>query len=183
VICSKALSSTSGSRANVSNFRAAQSGHLYFTLKDAHATDPLHLFPRSGARAEIPAPKDGLHVTVSGLDQRLRLYAASIKFTSPNIEPVGLGALQLAFEQLKKRLQKKEGLFDESRKKKHTARLAALYRPSVTSYLLTGALPSATFSSRSESPFFPNAHVRTVSGEKYQGRRSTLRRKRSLAAL
>jgi exodeoxyribonuclease VII large subunit len=98
----------------VSNCHAAQSGHLYFTLKDARAQIRCVCF-RDQVRALKFRPEDGLHVTVRGgigvYDVRgeYQIYVTSI-------EPVGLGALQLAFEQLKKRLQE-EGLFDESRKK------------------------------------------------------------------
>ena len=98
----------------VSNFRAAQSGHLYFTLKDAHAQIRCICF-RDQARGLKFRPEDGLHVTVRG---SISVYdvRGEYQIYVTNIEPVGLGALQLAFEQLKKRLQE-EGLFDESRKK------------------------------------------------------------------
>lgn len=98
----------------VSNCHAAQSGHLYFTLKDARAQIRCVCF-RDQVRGLKFRPEDGLHVTVRGgvsvYDVRgeYQIYVTSI-------EPVGLGALQLAFEQLKKRLQD-EGLFDEARKK------------------------------------------------------------------
>src|SRR5580693_289467 len=98
----------------VSNFRAAQSGHLYFTLKDAHAQIRCICF-RDQARGLKFRPEDGLHVTVRG---SISVYdvRGEYQIYVTNIEPVGLGALQLAFEQLKKRLQE-EGLFDEARKK------------------------------------------------------------------
>jgi exodeoxyribonuclease VII large subunit len=98
----------------VSNFRPAQSGHLYFTLKDSRAQIRCVCF-RDNVRLLKFRPEDGLHITVRGsvsvYDQRgeYQVYVT-------NIEPVGLGALQLAFEQLKKKLAA-EGLFDESRKK------------------------------------------------------------------
>ena len=98
----------------VSNFRPAQSGHLYFTLKDSKAQIRCVCF-RDQVRGLRFKPEDGLHVTVRGsisvydLRGEYQIYVA-------HIEPVGLGALQLAFEQLKKRLEA-EGLFDESRKK------------------------------------------------------------------
>src|ERR1700693_1156330 len=98
----------------ISNCRAAQSGHIYFTLKDARAQIRCVCF-RDQARLLKFRPEDGLHVTVRGslgvYEQRgeYQIYVGTI-------EPVGFGALQLAFEQLKARLQA-EGLFDESRKK------------------------------------------------------------------
>jgi len=98
----------------VSNCRPAQSGHLYFTLKDAGAQIRCVCF-RDQARTLKFRPQDGLHVTVRG---SLGVYEPRGEYQVyvSNIEPVGAGALQLAFEQLKKKLQE-EGLFDESRKK------------------------------------------------------------------
>jgi exodeoxyribonuclease VII large subunit len=98
----------------ISNCRAAQSGHLYFTLKDARAQIRCVCF-RDQARVLKFRPEDGLHVTVRGAlgvyEQRgeYQIYVSTI-------EPVGFGALQLAFEQMKQRLAA-EGLFDEARKK------------------------------------------------------------------
>lgn len=98
----------------VSNYHAAQSGHLYFTLKDARSQIRCVCF-RDQVRGLKFRPEDGLHVTVRG---GLGVYEprGEYQIYVTNIEPVGLGALQLAFEQLKKRLAE-EGLFDESRKK------------------------------------------------------------------
>jgi exodeoxyribonuclease VII large subunit len=98
----------------VSNFRAAQSGHLYFTLKDARSQIRCVCF-RDQVRGLKFRPEDGLQVTVRG---SLGVYEprGEYQIYVSHIEPVGLGALQLAFEQLKKRLEK-EGLFDEERKK------------------------------------------------------------------
>ena len=98
----------------VSNFRAAQSGHLYFTLKDARAQIRCVCF-RDQVRGLKFRPEDGLHVTVRGSVSVYDVRGEYQIYVS-HIEPVGLGALQLAFEQLKKRLQE-EGLFAESRKK------------------------------------------------------------------
>src|SRR5579862_5169346 len=98
----------------VSNAHAAQSGHLYFTLKDARAQIRCVCFRTQLARLKF-RPEDGLHVTVRGsvsvYEQR-----GEYQFYVEHVEPVGLGALQLAFEQLKKRLDA-EGLFDPERKK------------------------------------------------------------------
>jgi exodeoxyribonuclease VII large subunit len=98
----------------VSNFRPAQSGHLYFTLKDARAQIRCVCF-RDQARSLKFRPEDGLQVTVRG---SIGVYEPRGEYQVyvSHIEPVGAGALQLAFEQLKKKLQA-EGLFDESRKK------------------------------------------------------------------
>jgi exodeoxyribonuclease VII large subunit len=98
----------------VSNYHSAQSGHLYFTLKDARSQIRCVCF-RDQARNLKFRPEDGLHVTVRG---SLGVYEARGEYQIyvSYIEPVGLGALQLAFEQLKKKLEA-EGLFDEARKK------------------------------------------------------------------
>ena len=98
----------------VSNYHAASSGHFYFTLKDARAQIRCACF-RDQARAIKFRPEDGLHITIRG---SLGVYEArgDYQLYVSYIEPVGLGALQLAFEQLKKKLQD-EGLFDESTKK------------------------------------------------------------------
>ena len=98
----------------VSNCHAAQSGHLYFTLKDARSQIRCVCF-RDQARGLKFRPEDGLHVTVRG---SLGVYEPRGEYQVyvSYIEPVGAGALQVAFEQLKKRLQE-EGLFDEARKK------------------------------------------------------------------
>src|ERR1700732_2013337 len=98
----------------VSNFRPAQSGHLYFTLKDARAQVRCVCFRDQACRLKFH-PEDGLQVTVRG---SISVYEprGEYQIYVTNIEPVGLGALQLAFEQLKKKLSE-EGLFDEARKK------------------------------------------------------------------
>src|ERR1700734_265355 len=98
----------------VSNYRPAQSGHLYFTLKDAQSQIRCVCF-RDQVRGLKFRPEDGLHVTVRGA---LSVYEprGEYQIYVSHIEPVGAGALQLAFEQLKKRLAD-ERLFDEERKK------------------------------------------------------------------
>jgi exodeoxyribonuclease VII large subunit len=98
----------------VSNYRPAQSGHLYFTLKDARSQIRCVCF-RDQARMLKFRPEDGLHVTVRG---SLGVYEPRGEYQVyvTLIEPVGAGALQVAFEQLKKKLQD-EGLFDAVRKK------------------------------------------------------------------
>src|SRR5579862_2662690 len=98
----------------VSNFRPSQVGHLYFTLKDSAAQIRCVCF-RDQARTLKFRPEDGLHITLRG---SLGVYEVRGEYQVyvAHIEPVGLGALQLAFEQLKKKLQE-EGLFDEARKR------------------------------------------------------------------
>ena len=98
----------------ISNFRAAQSGHLYFTLKDEKSQIRCVCF-RDQVRGLRFQPEGGLKVTVRG---GVSVYEARGEYQIyvSHIEPVGLGALQLAFEQLKKRLEE-EGLFDAERKK------------------------------------------------------------------
>lgn len=98
----------------ISNCKEAQSGHFYFTLKDARAQVRCVSF-RSQLRLLKFRPEDGLHVTVRGSISVYELRG-DYQIYVEHIEPVGLGALQLAFEQLKKRLEA-EGLFDVSRKK------------------------------------------------------------------
>jgi exodeoxyribonuclease VII large subunit len=98
----------------ISNFRPAPSGHVYFTLKDADAQLPTVLFRRQAMLLRF-RPEDGLHVLVRG---RVSVYEqrGQLQLVAETMEPVGAGSLQLAFEQLKQRL-KTEGLFDTERKK------------------------------------------------------------------
>jgi exodeoxyribonuclease VII large subunit len=98
----------------VSNFRAAGSGHLYFTLKDATAQIRAVCF-RNQARYLKFKPQDGISLIVRG---HLSVYEARGEYQLyvEYLEPAGLGALQLAFEQLKQKLAA-EGLFDLARKK------------------------------------------------------------------
>lgn len=98
----------------ISNFRPAPSGHVYFTLKDADAQLPVVLFRRQAMLLRF-RPEDGLHVLVRG---RVSVYEqrGQMQLVAETMEPVGAGSLQLAFEQLKARL-KAEGLFDADRKK------------------------------------------------------------------
>src|SRR5712692_4023632 len=98
----------------ISNCHLSQTGHLYFTLKDARSQVRCVCF-RDQLRVLKFRPDDGLHVTVRG---SLNVYVprGEYQIYVELVEPVGLGALQLAFEQLKKRLQA-EGLFDAAKKK------------------------------------------------------------------
>jgi exodeoxyribonuclease VII large subunit len=98
----------------ISNARLAPSGHYYFVLKDRDAQLRCVCF-RQEARYLKVKPQDGLAVTARG---RISVYPARGEYQMyvEALEPQGYGALQLAFEQLKKKLAA-EGLFDESRKR------------------------------------------------------------------
>jgi exodeoxyribonuclease VII large subunit len=98
----------------ISNFRAPDSGHLYFTLKDGDSQIRVVMF-RSSARLLRFRPDDGLQVVVRG---RVTIYEdrGELQISAEYIEPKGAGSLQLAFEQLKAKLEA-EGLFAAERKK------------------------------------------------------------------
>ena len=98
----------------ISNCRVWNTGHVYFTLKDDTAQIRAVMF-RTAVRYLRFEPEDGLHVIARG---RLSVYEpkGEYQLVCEHIEPHGLGALQLAFEQLKKKLQA-EGLFDAARKR------------------------------------------------------------------
>ena len=98
----------------ISNFKHHTSGHMYFTLKDERGQLRAVMF-RGSNRALQFRPEDGLAVLVFGnvtVYEPRGEYQISVEF----MEPKGLGALQLAFEQLKARLEA-EGLFDPARKR------------------------------------------------------------------
>ena len=98
----------------ISNFRPADSGHLYFTLKDGDSQLRIVMF-RSSARLLRFKPADGLAVIARG---RVTIYEArgELQLSAEYLEPKGAGALQIAFEQLKAKLAA-EGLFEASRKR------------------------------------------------------------------
>jgi exodeoxyribonuclease VII large subunit len=98
----------------ISNFRAPDSGHLYFTLKDGNAQIRVVMF-RSAARLLRFRPADGMQVVVRG---RVTIYEdrGELQIAAEYIEPKGAGGLQVAFEQLKAKLEA-EGLFAAERKK------------------------------------------------------------------
>jgi exodeoxyribonuclease VII large subunit len=98
----------------ISNFRAPDSGHLYFTLKDGNAQIRVVMF-RTAARLLRFRPADGMQVVVRG---RVTIYEdrGELQIAAEYIEPKGAGGLQVAFEQLKAKLQA-EGLFAAERKK------------------------------------------------------------------
>jgi exodeoxyribonuclease VII large subunit len=98
----------------ISNCKLWNTGHLYFTLKDGTAQVKAVMF-RSALRYLRFKPADGLHVVARG---QLGVYEpkGEYQIVCEHMEPQGLGALQLAFEQLKKKLQA-QGLFDAARKR------------------------------------------------------------------
>jgi exodeoxyribonuclease VII large subunit len=98
----------------ISNFRAHDSGHLYFTLKDESSQIRAVMF-RSQARLLRFRPEDGMQVVLRG---RVTIYEGrgELQLSAEYLEPKGAGALQVAFEQLKAKLEA-EGLFDSARKK------------------------------------------------------------------
>ncbi len=98
----------------ISNLARPRSGHVYFTLKDADAQLRCALFKREAMRVRFPLA-DGLKVLARG---RVSIYPARGEFQLyvSELEEAGLGALQRAFEALKKRLAD-EGLFDQALKR------------------------------------------------------------------
>jgi exodeoxyribonuclease VII large subunit len=98
----------------ISNLRVVHSGHAYFTLKDANSQLRAVIF-RSSWRQLPFTPESGMHVVAQG---RLSVYEprGDYQLLATFLEPKGIGALQLAYEQLRDRLFQ-EGLFDEARKR------------------------------------------------------------------
>jgi exodeoxyribonuclease VII large subunit len=98
----------------LSNFRCHTSGHWYFSLKDDAASLRCASFRMQNRMIRF-IPEDGLHVIARG---RLSIYDArgEYQLIVEHLEPVGAGALQLALEQLKKRLAD-DGLFNAERKR------------------------------------------------------------------
>lgn len=99
----------------ISNFtNHYRTGHLYFTLKDDSAAVRAVMFNSSAKRLKF-MPEDGMKVIARG---RVSVYEASGQYQLyvDDMQPDGVGALNLAYEQLKEKLQK-EGLFSEHHKK------------------------------------------------------------------
>ena len=98
----------------VSNYSRSGAGHVYFTLKDANSQISVALFRNSASQLRF-TPKDGDEVIVQG---QLSLYATrgQYQIVGQKVEPVGIGALQRAFEELKQELAD-EGLFADIHKK------------------------------------------------------------------
>ena len=101
-------------KGELSNCRVWNTGHVYFTLKDKHSQIKAVMF-KTALRYLRFKPEDGLHVIARG---RVSVYEpkGEYQLVCEHMEPHGVGARQLAFEQLKKRLQA-EGLFDPQRKR------------------------------------------------------------------
>ena len=98
----------------ISNFKAHSSGHWYFTLKDAQGAIACVMFQQDAAQVPF-LPENGMQVILYGhvsLYERTGQYQLYGEF----LEPVGMGALQLAFEQMKEKLAA-EGLFDADYKR------------------------------------------------------------------
>jgi len=98
----------------LSNFNAHSSGHLYFTLKDASAAISGVMFKGSASELAF-TPKSGMKVIAFG---RLSMYEKSGQYQLyvEYLEPAGVGGLQLAFNQLREKLEA-EGLFDLAKKR------------------------------------------------------------------
>jgi exodeoxyribonuclease VII large subunit len=98
----------------ISNFKAHTSGHWYFTVKDEGSQLRATCFRGTNARIRF-RPADGLQVRARG---RLTVYEprGDYELVVEGLDPVGAGALRVAFEQMKERLAR-EGLFDESLKR------------------------------------------------------------------
>ena len=98
----------------ISNFRVSPAGHAYFTLKDEQCQIDAVMFRGRMARLQF-TPDSGLAVIVFG---QVTVYErrGTYQIVCDEMHPKGVGALQLAFEQLKKKLYA-EGLFDEAHKK------------------------------------------------------------------
>lgn len=98
----------------ISNIRRPGSGHVYFTLKDGESQLQAVLYRGQAARIAFDL-RDGLEVVAFG-DISVYEKGGRYQITLSEIEPKGVGALQVAFEQLKERLRG-EGLFDPARKR------------------------------------------------------------------
>ncbi len=136
-------------RGEISNLKMASSGHVYFSLKDDDATMTAAAFGwgRKAKTATFDL-KDGLEVLCHG---NISVYAprGNYQLLVDAIEPVGAGALQLAFNQLKEKLQK-EGLFDQARKRpipKYPAKIVIITSPQAA------ALKDALTVLRRRAPF------------------------------
>lgn len=113
----------------ISNYRPAASGHVYLSLKDEGASISAAIFGWNSRKRPFDL-RDGLKVLCRG---KISVYPprGNYQLTIEQVEPLGAGALQLAFEQLKAKLAA-EGLFDSRRKRSlpaFPARLAVITSP------------------------------------------------------
>lgn len=151
-------------RGEISTLRRPVSGHCYFTLKDSTAQISAILFRGAAAKLKFQI-QEGMEILAHGA---VTVYEArgQYQIVCDTVEPCGVGALQLAFEQLKTRLQK-EGLFDPNAKK----RLPYLPRHIGIVTSSTGAAVRDILKVLSRR--FPNRHVTifptSVQGEKAAG--------------
>ena len=101
-------------RGEISNFKVHTSGHMYFSLKDRQDRIQCVMFKQNAQNLKF-LPKDGMEVIVTG---RVSIYTRDglYQLYVDDMEQSGLGALHLAFEELKKKLRE-EGLFDDTHKK------------------------------------------------------------------
>ena len=157
----------------LSNSRVWNTGHMYFTLKDAAAQIKGVMF-RSALRALRFTPQDGLRVVARG---RVSVYdpKGEYQIVCEHLEPEGLGALQLAFDQLKQRLAA-EGLFDQGRKRP----LPALPRKIGVVTSLDGAAVRDIIHVLRRR--YPNAHI-VIRPTRVQGDGAALDIARALAAI
>ena len=102
-------------KGEISNFKAHSRGHYYFTLKDENSRLAAVMFSFNNKSLKF-VPNDGMKVLVTG---KIDVYEASGSYQIyvEDMMPDGVGALYVAFEELKKKLQA-EGLFDKDKKKK-----------------------------------------------------------------
>lgn len=101
-------------KGEISNFKAHPSGHFYFSLKDKDAQVSAVMFRGYNSQLRF-RPEDGMEVVIRG---KITVYEprGNYQVMCESMEPVGAGALQKAFEQLKRKLEG-EGLFDQARKR------------------------------------------------------------------
>jgi exodeoxyribonuclease VII large subunit len=157
----------------LSNCRVWNTGHMYFTLKDGGAQIKGVMF-RSALRNLRFKPQDGLRVVARG---RISVYdpKGEYQIVCEHLEPEGLGALQLAFDQLKQRLTA-EGLFDARRKRP----LPALPRKIGVVTSLDGAAVRDIIKVLRRR--HPNAHI-VIRAARVQGEGSALDIARAVTAI
>jgi exodeoxyribonuclease VII large subunit len=157
----------------LSNCRVWNTGHMYFTLKDGNAQIKGVMF-RSALRYLRFKPQDGLRVVARG---RISVYdpKGEYQIVCEHLEPEGLGALQLAFDQLKQRLSA-EGLFEARRKRS----LPALPRKIGVVTSLDGAAIHDIIKVLRRR--HPNAHV-VIRPARVQGEGAAMDISRALAAI